>query len=356
VSKVYFIAARQDDPDEVLARRTGALWEAAGLAAAVHPGDLAALKLHVGEPGRDTHVRPAIAAELVRRMKSAGARPFLTDTAVLYKSPRDNGVSHALVAHAHGFSTEAMDAPFIPADGLAGAAETEVAVDGRHYDTVAIATGVLRARSLVVLSHATGHLGTGMGAALKNLGMGCASKKGKLRQHHGQQPAIDPVSCTACGECAAWCPSEAIEVEEHAVIDPGLCIGCGECVAVCQDGAVAFQWAINGRELSERVVEHAAAIVRSKPGRVAYLTVATAITKDCDCMGRVQEPVVEDLGLLASFDPVAIDMAVLDLVRERAGRRLEDLSYPDRDAAVQVRYAEELGLGSASWERVDVLA
>ncbi len=356
MSKVYLVPARQDDPDDVLEHKVRALWQAAGLGAAIHDSDLAALKLHVGEPGTRTYVRPAVARALLRCMGEGGARPFLTDTSVLYKSPRDNAVSHTLVAHRHGFGLEAMGAPFFPADGLDGAQETEVAVGGRHYDKVAIASGILRARSVVVLSHATGHLGTGMGAALKNLGMGCASKMGKLRQHHGQEPRILPEECIACGECADWCPADAITVDEAAVIDSSLCIGCGECVAVCQDGAVTFDWGIMGQELAERVVEHAAAIVRSKPGRVVYITVATAITRDCDCMGRAQEPVVEDIGILASTDPVAIDMAVLDLVKERSGHSLDELCYPSRDAEAQVRYAEELDLGSTTWELVEVSA
>ncbi len=227
-------------------------------------------------------------------------------------------------------------------------------VDGKHFETAAVAAGIAQARSLLVVSHATGHLGTGLAAALKNLGMGCASRKAKLRQHHGQHPRIDPDHCAACDECAEWCPSDAIQVAEAAGIGTELCIGCGECVAVCREGAVTFGWGIMGQELQERVVEHAAAVVRPKPGRVAYVTSAVNITKDCDCLGLVQEPLVEDIGLLASLDPVAIDTAVLDLVADRAGDSLESLSYPQHDARIQVRYAEQLGLGSTDYELVEV--
>ena len=184
--------------------------------------------------------------------------------------------------------------------------------------------------------------------------MGCSSRKAKLRQHHGQQPSIDGSLCIACSECASWCPSGAIEMEETAVIDNATCIGCGECVAVCREGAVRFDWSIKGIELQERYVEHAAAITRSKPGRIGYITVAQNITKNCDCLGVDEKPLLDDIGLLASTDPVALDQAVLDLIRERAGRSLESMSYPNTDGGTQIKYAESLGLGESAVELVEL--
>jgi len=354
MSKVFLAPARRDDSADELARKVEALWRAAGFDSLLEPNRTVALKLHVGEPGTVTFVPPAVAAALVRLMKDAGAIPFLTDTAVLYKSPRGNAVGHARVAAEHGFGADRIGAPFVAADGLIGSDEVELPFDGRHHDTVAVASAIAHARSLVVLSHVTGHLGTGLAAALKNLGMGCASKKAKLKQHHGQQPRIATVDCIACGECAEWCPADAIAVHDAAAIDPSRCIGCGECVTVCPEGAVKFDWSIMGRELQERIVEHAAALTRSKPGRIGYVTAAMAITKDCDCMGRAQPPLVEDIGLLASTDPVAIDSAALSLFRGRDARGLEALSYPEQDGTVQLLYAEALGLGSCRFELVEV--
>ncbi len=338
----------------MVGRQVKALWDSAGLAKVFHPSDLAALKLHVGEPGTKTFISPAIAKALVRCMASTGAKPFLTDTAVLYRSQRDNAVEHARVAQNHGFGITSMGAPFIPADGLMGDDEIELEVNGKHYEKVTIASGILRARSMLVLSHATGHLGTGLGGALKNLGMGCASKKAKLVQHYGQQPRIKTSKCIACGECEPWCPADAITVEESAAIDPQECIGCGECVAICREGAVVFDWTILGAELQERMVEHAAAVAKAKTGRICYVTAAQGITKDCDCLGVDQQPLVEDIGLLASFDPVAIDRAVLDLIKERAGQTLEAMSYPKVDGSVQLRHAEALGMGEGDYELVPV--
>ncbi|MBN2358138.1 MAG: DUF362 domain-containing protein [Deltaproteobacteria bacterium] len=356
MSTVHLAAACASDRPQVTAAKVRALWHAAGFDRVVAKGDLTAIKLHVGEPGTKTFVSPDVAAALVRCCVDAGAKPFLTDTAVLYRSERDNGVDHARVAAEHGFGLDRVGAPFIPADGLIGADEIEVRVDGKHFETVAIAAAILQARSIIVLSHATGHLGTGYGGALKNLGMGCASRKGKLRQHHGRPPKIDSDRCTGCGSCAEWCPAHAIEVDRVARIDAAKCIGCGQCIAVCRDHAVEHGWGFGGARLQQRIVDHAAAVVRSKQGKIGYLTVAEQITKDCDCMGKSQRPLLPDIGLLAAQDPVAIEQALLDLVRARAGRTLESMSYPRLDGSAQIRYAEEMGLGESQVELVELPA
>jgi uncharacterized Fe-S center protein len=351
-SRVFLSRIDSGASREQTAAALAELWREAGFDRVFRNKDLAALKLHVGEPGTTTFVSPEIVAALVERIAAAGAVPFLTDTAVLYRSARDNAVGHIRVAREHGFGMERVGAPFIPADGLHGSDELEVEIGGKHFEKVAIASAIMMARSMLVLSHATGHLGSGYGGALKNIGMGCSSKKAKMRQHHGQQPRIDPDDCIACAECASWCPADAIAVNEHATIDNDSCIGCGECIAVCREGAVKFDWGIMGPRLQERYVEHAAGVIRAKRDHLCCVTVAQKITKNCDCLGVDEKPLLEDIGILASLDAVAIDRAVLDLVEERAGRSLESMSYPNVDGSVQIDYAASLGLGSGSYELI----
>jgi hypothetical protein len=354
MSKVFLVETGSGENSDAIARKIRALWRKADFDSVFKANDLAAVKLHVGEPGTKTFVSPAIAAACVKCIAATGAKPFLTDTIVLYRGPRDNAVGHAMVAIEHGFTFEKVGAPFVVADGLIGSDELEVEVHGKHFEKVGIASAIMHARSMLVLSHATGHLATGFGGALKNMGMGCGSKKAKLKQHFGHQPRIARKKCTACGECSVWCPSDAISVARFAAIDSEKCIGCGECIAVCQEGAVAFDWSVKGPELQERIVEHALAVAKSKHGRICYITAAQNITKDCDCIGLSQQPLVEDIGILASFDPVALDKAVIDLIVKRAGRTLESMSYPKTNSSVQISYAESLGLGQSSYDLINI--
>ncbi|MCP3860074.1 MAG: DUF362 domain-containing protein, partial [Phycisphaeraceae bacterium] len=172
MSKVHLVSITRAAPREEVVAKLDALWREAGLADCFHPRDLTAVKVHVGEPGRPTYVPPEVVRALVGLVKEAGASPFVTDTSVLYRSPRDNGVGHTIVAADHGYDLEGVGAPFVPADGLNGADEIEITVNGRHDQTVAIASAIVHARSMLVVTHATGHLGTGFGGTLKNLGMG----------------------------------------------------------------------------------------------------------------------------------------------------------------------------------------
>lgn len=349
MSDVYFISATLLDSPDAIDHKIDKLWNGAAFANLFQPHDLSAIKMHVGEPKATTFMPPKMVVPIVRRIEQAQAHPFITDTSVLYRSPRGNGVTHAHVVRDHGFGFEAIGAPFISADGLLGNDEIEMPVQGRHYTRVSIASAIINARSMIVLSHATGHLATGFGGAIKNLGMGCSSKKAKLRQHHGQQPHINAKHCIGCGTCAEWCPSDAILMKGIAEIHPDKCIGCGECIAVCMECAVEFQWGIAGGELQERIVEHAMAVIQNKPGKIGYITLLANITKDCDCIAYDQKPLIPDIGILASQDPVAIDQAAMDLIQERAGKSIESMSYPKRDGRQQIRYANDLGLGDPAY-------
>jgi uncharacterized Fe-S center protein len=308
------------------------------------------VKIHVGEKHNTTHVAPRIVRAVVEGVKRVGGSPFLIETSTLYKGERSNAVDHLRHAYAHGFGFEQIGAPFIMADGLTGTSEVEVPIRGLLFDKVAVAREVLLADSLVAVTHATGHVGNGLGAAIKNLGMGLASRMGKLRQHASLKPTVDSQACTFCAKCLQWCPAEAIvERGGKAFIVSELCIGCGECLAVCRFDAVRHDWGTDLGLLQRREAEHALGAIQDKRDKLLILSFLVDMTKDCDCMARSQRPVQPDLGILASPDPVAADQAVLDLTRERFGSSLAEAGWPGIDATVQLAHGEKIGLGSRTY-------
>jgi len=286
-------------------------------------------------------------------VKAKGGRPFLTETATLYKSPRSNAVDHMKLAYERGFTHEVTGMPIIMADGLMGNEEVAVTIPGQIYQKVHIAALVVKVQGLVLVSHFTGHLATGFGAALKNLGMGCASRRGKMVQHSTAKPSIRIKMCTGCGECVTWCPENAISiVDGKAKIKRKRCIGCCECLAMCRFDAVGYNWSETYENLQKKVVEHAMGVLEGKKGKGIYINFLTRVSKDCDCLGRF-EKIVPDIGVLMAFDPVALDAASLDLVEEISGRRLSTMSY-DIPCRVQIDYAKEIGFGQSEYELVEI--
>lgn len=347
---VYFVPLEDGASPRHQANAIGRLYEVAEVSSKISRRDLVAIKLHVGEKGNKTYVKPELIAELVKKVKASRAFPFLTDTCTLYKGQRENAVKHILLAHGHGFSIERVGAPFVVADGLVGTTELEVPISGKVYKSVGIAREILNADALIAVSHPTGHPGTGMGACLKNLGMGLASRAGKMRQHSATRPQVREERCQNCGKCRRWCPVQAIvERNGRSFILGQECIGCGECIAVCRFEAVTFDFGVESGELQRRMVEHALGALQGKRGKCFFFNVLVDMTKDCDCFGEAQEKIVPDIGILGSDDPVALDMAALDLVKARSGLNLGELSYPQLDPMVQILYAQELGMGSADY-------
>lgn len=353
--KVYF-AATEDRADTTTSKKAlQRLFEASETKKIIAPSDLLAIKIHVGEKGNVTHVNPELVAEIVRMVKEAGGIPFLTETSTLYRGERENAVKHILLAHDHGFGLERMGAPFIMADGLAGNTETEVTIDGELHKKVGVAREVLVADALIVISHITGHMGTGLGGCIKNLGMGLASRMGKMRQHSGIKPEVILKKCQFCKKCARWCPEDAIiEKDGKSFILSEKCIGCGECLAVCRFGAVKFNWGKKAASLQRSMAEHALGAVKAKEGKAYYFNFLIDMTRNCDCLGSKQERLIPDLGILASDDPAAIDKATLDLTEEVHGENLARLSFSHVDPMIQLRHAESIGLGSLEYELVKV--
>jgi len=348
-----------------IAARLEALLDESSLSGVVAPGELVAVKMHFGESRVTGHVRPRFMRRVVVWLQKQGASPFLTDTNTLYRGSRADTVSHLRTAAEHGFTFQALGAPVVISGGLRGTTETVVPVQGRFVTNAALGPEFVKADALLSVAHFKGHEVTGFGGTLKNLGMGCASRAGKLDMHSTTRPYVKP-SCTACGVCASWCPEDAITVGETAVIDDGKCIGCAECIAVCPTKAVGIRWNESTDRCQMKMVEYAYAVVAAKRGRAGYVNFITDVHPVCDCFGTEKVSIVPDIGVVASLDPVAIDQAAYDLVNEapaadgelsdgyRAGSdKFRDL-HADVDPTVQLRHAEELGLGTRNYELIEI--
>jgi uncharacterized protein len=345
-----------------LVTRVGALLDKAGLPGAVADGDLVALKLHFGESGNTGFVQPIYLREIVARVKAAGGKPFLTDANTLYRGQRANAVDHLGCAIHNGFAYATVEAPLIIADGLDGRDGVDIPVAGKHFDSVRIGAAAVHADAMVVVTHVKGHEATGFGGALKNLGMGLGVRSAKQRMHADFRPLVTEEKCIGCNRCVQWCPVNAILLKDRkALIDYETCYGCGECVASCPNGAIDVQFQKDATKLQEKIVEHCVGAVAGKEGKVMYVSFLTDMSPDCDCWNFSDAPVVPDLGVLASTDPVAIDQAALDLVDAAAGlpgSKGEGLepgtpkfhTVSGIDPLPILEYAEHMGLGSRTYE------
>ena len=351
-NKVYFIEAADKEADELLCNRLKQLIEQENLLGNIVEMDITAVKTHFGESGKLGYVRPVFLKMLGEAIKGQGGVPFLTETSTLYKGNRSDAIRHIGHAHSQGFDYGTTGMPIIMADGLFGDEETVVSIKGKLFSSVHLAALFAKCNALVTVSHFTGHLAAGFGASLKNLGMGCASRKGKMAQHSTAKPSINLEKCTGCATCEQWCPQEAISMESDiAVIDSTLCIGCGQCLAMCRFDAVKYNWGATYEELQKKVVEHAMGICSLFPGKSLFINVLTRISKNCDCMGDTFEQILPDIGILVSNDPVALDAASLQLVEERAGKPLSQMAH-DIPYRFQLDYARELGFGSFDYELI----
>ncbi|MFC1898443.1 DUF362 domain-containing protein [Candidatus Cloacimonadota bacterium] len=317
--------------------------------------DKVAVKTHIGDTNNDTHIPPKLIAMVVQEIKKYNALPYITETSTLYSGPRSNAISHLELAEKHGFTFEKIGAPFIMSDGLFGNTEIEVPIKGILFDKVNIARDAVLTDALVVISHPTGHMLSGIGACLKNLGMGLASRKGKMLQHSSIKPFIKPHECTLCGQCIKWCPVKCI-IEEggKAFIQEDSCIGCGECLTLCKFSAVKFNWGIGSIDIQKSIAEYALGAVQNKRDKSLFINVLVDMTKECDCMSIKQTPIIGDIGILASTDPVAIDKATLDLTGKANKENLSEISHPSIDPDIQLKHAEKIGLGSRTYELIEV--
>jgi len=293
------------------------LLKRAGLGEIAGRGGLVAVKVHVGESGNLAYVNHNYARIVVAGIKAKGAKPFLTDTNTLYSGSRHNAVDHCGTAMMHGYSSGTAGAPFIAADGLRGLDYEELPVNGRRVKKARIAGALCQADALVMLSHFKGHCEMGFGGTIKNMGMGCAAVPGKLELHSDSKPEQKPEKCVACGQCVRQCPEQAIAMKnKKAVIDYDACIGCGQCVAACNYAAMNVHWGEPRETLIEKVAEYAFAVHERFTGKALYINFALTISPDCDCWNYNDAPVVQDVGIFASVNPLALDRATLDMINK----------------------------------------
>ncbi|MGD8535875.1 MAG: DUF362 domain-containing protein [Candidatus Aminicenantes bacterium] len=351
-SRVFFIPAKREEGNEALAEKAGRIFLEMGLLDKMDDKSFVALKIHFGEEGNTGFIKPSWLMDIINQIKGKTSRIFLTDSNTLYVGKRSNSIEHLYLAWDHGFTPENVGIPVIIADGLKGGDDEEFEVNLKRVKTVKIGSVFLNSDVLVCLSHFTGHGLSGFGAAIKNLGMGCASRAGKLDQHSEVHPWVNPKYCTDCGVCFDHCPSEAIvHKEDKAFIVEEKCIGCGECLVVCNVGAVKFRWDSDVVRVQEKMSEYAFGLWESFKGNAGCINVLLKITKDCDCMAEDEPDIVEDIGIIGSLDPVAADQASVDLVIEKSGRDILKVGY-DVDWSVQLQHGFEIGLGSREYELI----
>lgn len=366
-SKVYFADLRTS-VKENLPTKIVRLADRMGLDHIVPKRGLVAVKLHFGEKGNTAFVRPTLVRRIVERVKSLGAYPFLTDSNTLYAGTRSDSVSHLRTAIENGFAFSVVDAPIIIADGLRGASYESVKISGDLVKTAYIGTDIVEADSIISLAHFKGHELSGFGGAIKNLGMGCASRRGKMVQHSDLSPKVTRKKCIGCGECLEHCSQSAISLkDEKAEIHQAKCIGCGECILICSNGAINVQWNADISLFQKKMVEYTVAVLKGKEGRIACINFLTHISPACDCYGHSDAPIVPDIGILASMDPVAIDQASVDMVnrqkgldgsclasqKEIGGDKFRGL-YPKVDWTVQLEHGEKIGLGRRDYDLIQI--
>jgi uncharacterized Fe-S center protein len=366
-SKVYFTDLRTK-PGINLLDKLERLVKKAGIEGINFNNKFVAIKIHFGEPGNLAYIRPNYAAKIVKLIKSLGGIPFLTDSNTLYSGRRSNAVDHLEAAFENGFNPLSVGCNVIIADGLKGTDYREVEINGKHCKVAKIGTAIVDADIVISMNHFKGHEMTGFGGALKNLGMGSGSRGGKLEMHSASQPKIEKENCVGCGQCIKNCAQDAISFDENrkATIDYSKCVGCGQCVAMCQFDSAQVIWNESADTANEKIAEYAYGVLKDKPS--FHISFIMNVSPNCDCWDSNDLPIVPDLGMVASFDPVALDKASVDLVNKApiiGGSILEENHYHDgedkfnhihvnTDWKSGLKHGEEIGLGTQEYELVVV--
>ena len=356
-SKVYWADLRADFRENLQQKLTR-LMKTAGMGEIDFDKKYVAIKMHFGEPGNLAFLRPNWAKTVADFVKERGGKPFLTDCNTLYVGGRKNGLDHLDTAMLNGFNPMTTGCQVIIADGIKGSDDVEVPVAGGEYVRSAkIGRAVMDADVFISLNHFKGHESAGFGGALKNIGMGCGSRAGKMEQHNAGKPHVEQKRGVGCKVCTTICAHSAITVEDRkASIDHSKCVGCGRCIAVCARNAITINFDESHTNLSRKMAEYAKAVVDGRP--CFHISLVIDVSPNCDCRAENDAAIVPNVGMFASFDPVALDMACVDAVN--AQPPLRDTAADagdcyDHDYFHRIlEHAEKLGLGTREYELVKI--
>jgi uncharacterized Fe-S center protein len=350
-SLVYFTPVKESGSQASLNAALQNLLEKSGVLDFVDGNDQAVIKMHFGEEGNTGFVRPGSVRVISDMLVKKGASVDVADTNTLYRGRRTTSNEHEKLAREHGFSVENTGARLVVPNELDSGNCRTIILNKKYVKEAKVVALFAEADSLIGLAHFKGHLMTGFGGALKNIGMGCASREGKLAQHSAVSPVVYAGKCVGCGECEKVCPVNAVSIiNGKSKIDKARCIGCASCIAACTYGAMDVNWGAGRDTIMERMTEYALALLKKRK-KVAFVNFAVKITAECDCLAKDDPRIAPDVGILASADPVAIDQASYDLVLAAAGGSdVFAAAHPGRDGKKQLAYAEQLGIGSRQYE------
>jgi len=352
-SKVYYTPVKSCASQEELAIALKKLISQSKLFSALKPEGKTAVKMHFGEEGNTGFVRPELVRLICDEAKKKSADVFLSDTNALYRGRRTNSQEHLALAKEHGFSKDSVGVEIVIPEDTKKENIEEVRIRQKFIDVARIARVFMQADNIVAISHFKGHIMAGFGGALKNIGMGCAARSGKLAQHSDVSPVVYQAKCSGCGACVKICPAQAIRIENKKSVINGLkCLGCASCIAVCPNAAIDVNWESGGRDLQKKMAEYAYAVLKNKKACI-FFNFAVKITKECDCLAKDDPRIAPDLGILASFDPVSVDQASLDLVNNACCRDIFQELHPNRDGSTQLKYANSLGIGSLDYQLIE---
>lgn len=361
-SKVYFTnfhATLQENVQQKFAR----LLLTAGMDQINFQNQYVAIKIHFGEPGNLAYLRPNYAKVVADLVKQLGGKPFLTDCNTLYVGGRKNALDHIETAYVNGFTPYSTGCHILIADGLKGADEVEVPVDGDYVSAARIGRAIMDADVLISLTHFKGHESTGIGGTIKNLGMGSGSRAGKKDMHSEGKPMVHKELCIGCGACRKICAHDAPTIHARKMeIDRNKCVGCGRCIAVCPMDAIEPLYNQSNTLLNRKMAEYAKAAINGRPS--FHISLVMDVSPNCDCHPENDVPVIPDVGMFASFDPVALDQACAEACNRmprNAGAAFEadteDLFHSVHTVTnwrEQTEHGEKIGLGSTYYELIEI--